>query len=64
MRRLVGLIDNEGFDAGKFLLESRHEIVRTMFKQHDKTESKKQKQNDPKKAAKQGHVRHRNLVGL
>jgi hypothetical protein len=64
VRCFVGLIDNEGFYPGKFLLKPRDEIVRPMFKENDKTEGKKQEQGDPKQAAQQRHARDSNLGAL
>ena len=56
MSCFIRLSDNECFYPRELLLKSRHEVVRSVLKQHDKTEGEKHEQSNPKETAQQRHA--------
>lgn len=54
LRRLAGL-HGKRLHLFEFFLKPRDKIVRAVLEEYDEAECKKQKQNEPEKAAKQGH---------
>lgn len=62
--RVADLFHDKRFNPAEFLLKPSGETACPVFEEHDETKGKKNKKNDPKYPAQQGHGGNRNRGGL